>query len=189
MNNIHLKPTQKFLTFDKRNLVIHTDAQKALTVWQQFRPRIASINMASLDDYYRPPLRLVTDKNETYYFFNEFRRFDKILIEEISLRQPCLIAAESLRDIKRLAWSEVVELAFSRGINHPEFLKALSSSAPKSIICELMNIERLTVDNYCQFAGVSQSAYEYQQSKVANDEVMLGLPKNMNWMDASYESN
>jgi len=189
MNNIHLKPTQKFLTFDKGNLVIHTDAQKALTVWQQFRPRIASINMASLDDYYRPPLRLVTDKNETYYFFNEFRRFDKILIEEISLRQPCLIAAESLRDIKRLAWSEVVELAFSRGINHPEFLKALSSSAPKSIICELMNIERLTVDNYCQFAGVSQSAYEYQQSKVANDEVMLGLPKNMNWMDASYESN
>lgn len=162
MNNIHIRPTQKFLTFDKRNLVIHTDAQKALTVWQQFRPRIASINMASLDDYYRPPLRLVTDKNETYYFFNEFRRFDKILIEEISLRQPCLIAAGSLRDIKRLAWSEVVELAFSRGINHPEFLKALSSSAPKSIICELMNIDRLTIESYCKFAGINQSAYEYQ---------------------------
>lgn len=39
MNTINLKPAQKFLTFDKRNLVIHTDAQKALTVWQQFRPR------------------------------------------------------------------------------------------------------------------------------------------------------
>ena len=189
MNNIHLKPTQKFITFSKYNLVVHQDAQKALLIWHQFRPRIASINMASLGDYYRPPLRLVNDKNETYYFFNEFRRFDEILIEETSSRQPCLVAAESLRDIKRLAWREVVELAFSRGINHPEFLKALSSSAPKSIICELMNIERLTVDNYCRFAGISQSAYEYQQCKVANDEAMLGLPKNLSWMDTSYGSH
>lgn len=189
MNNIHLKPTQKFLTFDKRNLVIHTDAQKALKVWQQFRPRVARINMASLDDYYRPPLRLVIGKDSTYYFFSEFRRFDEIRIEETSLRQPCLVASESIRDIKRLAWSEVVELAFSRGINHPEFLKALSSSAPKSIISELMNIERLTVDSYCRFAGISQSAYEYQQCKVANDEAMLGLPKNLSWMDTSYGSH
>ncbi|WP_201542922.1 hypothetical protein [Psychrobacter immobilis] len=103
-------------------------------------------------------------------FFNEFRRFDKILIEETSLRQPCLVAAESVKDIKRLAWSEFVELAFSRGINHPEFLKELSSSAPKSIVCELMNIERLTVENYCKSAGINQSAYEYQQCKVTNDQ-------------------
>lgn len=52
-----------------------------------------------------------------------------------------------------------------------------------------MNIERLTVDHYCQFAGISQSAYEYQQCKVAKDEAMLGLQKSMSWMDASYESN
>lgn len=186
MNIIHLKPTQKFMTFSKYNLIVHQDAQKALLIWHQFRPRMRGINIGGLDDYYRPPLRLVLGKDATYYFFNEFRRIDRVLTEEMSLRQPCLVAAESLRDIKRLAWSEVVELAFSRGINHPEFLKALSSSAPKSIICELMNIERLTVDNYCRFAGISQSAYEYQQCKVANDEVMLGLPKNLNWMDASY---
>lgn len=189
MNSIHLKPTQKFITFSKYNLVVHQDAQKALLIWHQFRPRMRGINIGGLDDYYRPPLRLVIGKDSTYYFFNEFRRFDKILIEETSLRQPCLVAVESVKDIKRLAWSEVVELAFSRGINHPEFFKALSNSAPKSIICELMNIERLTVDNYCRFAGISQSAYEYQQCKVANDEAMLGLPKNLNWMDASYGSH
>ena len=189
MNSIHLKPTQKFITFSKYNLVVHQDAQKALLIWHQFRPRIASINMASLDDYYRPPLRLVSKPNGAYYFFNEFRRIDRILTEEVSLRQPCLIAAESLQDIKRLAWCEVIELAFSRRMSHPEFFKALSTSAPKSIVCELMNIERLTVDNYCQFAGISQSAYEYQQCKVANDEAMLGLPKNMNWMDTSYGSH
>ena len=186
MNNIHLKPTQKFITFSKYNLVVHQNAQKALLIWNQFRPRIASINMASLDDYYRPPLRLVIGKDSTYYFFNEFRRFDKILTEEMSLRQPCLVAAESLQDIKRLAWSEVVELAFARGTHHPEFFKAISNRAPKSIICELMNIKRLTVDNYCRFAGISQSAYEYQQGKVASDEAILGLPKNLNWMDTSY---
>ena len=142
-----------------------------------------SINIGSLDDYYRPPLRLVTGKDSAYYFFNEFRRIDRILTEEVSLRQPCLVAAESLQDIKRLAWSEVVELAFVREIHHPEFFKTLCISAPKSIICELMNIERLTIDNYCRFAGISKSAYEYQQCKVSNDEAMLGLPQNMNWMD------
>jgi len=189
MNNIHLKPTQKFITFSKYNLVVHQDAQKALLIWHQFRPRMIGINIGGLDDYYRPPLRLVIDKDSTYCFFNEFRRFDEILIEEMSLRQPCLVAAESLQDIKRLAWSEVVELAFARGTHHPEFFKALSNSAPKSIICELMNIERLTVDNYCRFAGISQSAYEYQQCKVANDEAMLGLPKNLSWMDTSYGSH
>ena len=189
MNIIHLKSTQKFITFGKSNLVIHQDAQKALLIWHQFRPRMRGVNIGGLDDYYRPPLRLVIGKDSTYYFFNEFRRINKILTEESSLRQPCLVVAESLQDIKRLAWSEVVELAFSRGINHPEFFKAISNKASKSIICELMNIDRLTVDHYCQFAGISQSAYEYQQCKVANDEVMLGLPKNMNWMDASYESN
>lgn len=188
MNNIHLKPTQKFITFSKYNLVVHQDVQKALLIWHQFRPRMRDIDIGGLDDYYRPPLRLVIGKDSVYCFFNEFRRIDRILTKEMSLRQPCLVAAESLQDIKRLAWSEVVELAFARGTYHPEFFKAISNSAPKSIICELMNIERLTVDNYCRFAGISQSAYEYQQCKVANDEAMLGLPKNLNWMDTVYGS-
>ena len=189
MNNVHLKPTQKFITFSKSTLIVHQDAQKALLIWHQFKPRMRGANIGGLDDYYRPPLRLVIGKDSTYYFFNEFRRIDRVLTEEMSLRQPCLVAAENLQDIKRLAWSEVVELAFSRGIYHPEFFKLLNTNAPKSIICELMNIDRLTVDHYCQFAGITQSAYEYLQCKVANDEPMLGLPKNMNWMDASYESN
>ena len=189
MNKIHLKPNQKFITFSKSNLVIHQDAQEALLIWHQFRPRMRGINIGGLDDYYRPPLRLVIGKDSVYCFFNEFRRIYKVLTEEMSLRQPCLVAAESLQDIKRLAWSEVVELAFSREIYHPEFFKVLNTNAPKSIICELMNINRLTVDHYCRFAGITQSAYEYQQCKVAKDEAMLGLSKNMSWMDTSYESH
>ncbi len=138
--------------------------------------------MGSLDDYYRPPLRLICGTDVTYYFFSEFRRIDNVLREEVNVRQPCLVAAESLRDIKRLAWSEVVELAFLRGVYHPAFLTALINNAPKSIICELMNIDRLTVDNYCGFAGISQSAYEYQQCKSIKEEKGLGLIKNMSWL-------
>ncbi|MGP5347249.1 hypothetical protein ACTXLJ_11380 [Psychrobacter celer] len=189
MNSIHLKPTQKFITFSKYNLVVHQDAQKALLIWHQFRPRIASINMASLDDYYRPPLRLVSKPNGAYYFFNEFRRIDRILTEEVSLRQPCLITAESLQDIKRLAWCEVLSLSRFNGVDHPMLFKAIYQNSPKQLICELMGVNRLTVASYCQFAGISQSAYEYQQCKVANDEAMLGLPKNLNWMDTSYGSH
>lgn len=182
MNSIHLKPTQKFITFNKSNLVIHQHAQKALLIWQQFRPRVVGINMNSFNDYYRPPLRLVPKSDGTYFFFNEFRRIDRVLTEEMSLRQPCLVAAESLQDIKRLAWSEVVELAFTRGIYHSEFFETLCTSAPKSIICELMNIERLTVDHYCKFAGISKSAYEYQQYKSLNEEKGLGFPRDMSWI-------
>ena len=189
MNSIHLKPTHKFITFSKYNLVVHQDAQKALLIWHQFRPRIASINMASLDDYYRPPLRLVSKPNGAYYFFNEFRRIDRILTEEVSLRQPCLIMAESLQDIKRLAWCEVLSLSRFNGVDHPMLFKAIYQNSPKQLICELMGVNRLTVASYCQFAGINQSAYEYQQCKVANDEAMLGLPKNLNWMDTSYGSH
>jgi len=189
MNNIHLKPIQKFITFSKSNLVIHTHAQKALLMWQQFRPRVVGVNMNSFNDYYRPPLRLVSKPDGAYYFFNEFRRIDRVLTEEVSLRQPCLITAESLQDIKRLAWCEVLSLSRFNGVDHPMLFKAIYQNLPKQLICELMDVNRLTVASYCQFAGISQSAYEYQQCKVANDEAMLGLSKNMSWMDASYESN
>ena len=34
----------------------------------------------------------------------------------------------------------------------------------------------------------ARAALMVWQCKGANDDVMLGLPKNMNWIDASYES-
>ncbi|MBH0065131.1 hypothetical protein [Psychrobacter sp. SZ93C1] len=183
MKNIKLKPTQKLLILNKDNLFIHNDARKALKIWHQFRPKTSDINMHALDDYYRQPLRLVAGLDDTYYFFNDFCRVDLLLREEMGLRQPCLIGAENLNDIKRLAWAQVLQLAFVRGLYHPGFFKAINNNAPKHMICELMKVRVLTIETYCQFAGISQSTYEYQQGKSAREEPILGLPKSMSWLE------
>lgn len=88
-----------------------------------------------------------------------------------------------------MAWCEVIDLSGFSGVDHPMLFKSIYENALNQLICELMNIHRLTVTNYCQFAGISQCDYEYEQGKATNDEVMLDLPKNMNWMDASYGSH
>lgn len=108
MKNIKLKPTQKILVLSKDTLAIHNDAKKAFKIWYQLRPKTSDINMHALDDYYRQPLLLVAGLNDTYYFLNDFCRVDFLLREEIGLRQPCLIGSESLNDIKRLAWGQVL---------------------------------------------------------------------------------
>lgn len=51
------------------------------------------------------------------------------------------------------------------------------------MICGLMKVRVLTVEIYCQFAGISQSAYEHQQGKSAREESILGLPKSMNCLE------
>ena len=183
MKNINLKLTQKFLVLSKDILIIHNDARKAFNIWRQFRPKTSDINMYALDYYYRQPLRLVAGLDDTYYFFSSFCRVDILLREEMGLRQPCLIGSENINDIKRLAWGEVLQLAFVRGLYHPGFFKAINNHAPKHMICELMKVRVLTIETYCQFAGISQSAYEYQQGRSAREEPILGLPKSMSWLE------
>ena len=82
--------------------------------------------MYALEDYYRQPLRLVAGLNDTYYFFNDFCRVDLLLRKEMGLRQPCPIGLEILNDIKHLAWTQVLQLAFVRGLYHPAFFKAIN---------------------------------------------------------------
>lgn len=185
MKNKSLRSTQKLLVLNSKNLTVHPDASTAFMVWQQYRLPLRRPQLADLDDYYRQPLRLCALK-DGYQFFNAFVRIDEIMRFEDSCRQPCLIALESRHDIKRLAWCEVLNLSRFAGVNHPALFQAIYQSAPKQLVCELMGVHRLTVSNYCHFAGISQSSYEYRQCKVACDEAMLGLPKNMNWMDGVH---
>ena len=182
MKNKTLRSTQKLLILSSENLTIHPDANTAFMVWQQHRLPLRRPQLAGLDDYYRPPLRLCMLDKDSYQFFNNFARIDEVMRFENSWRQPCLIALESRHDIKRLAWCEVLNLSRFAGVNHPALFQAIYQSAPKQLVCELMGVHRLTVSNYCQFAGISQSSYEYQQCKAACDKTLLGLPKNMNWM-------
>ena len=188
MKNKSLKATQKLLVLTSQNLRVHPGAKSAFMVWQQHRLPLLRPQLASLDDYYRQPLRLCAVE-DSYQFFNTFARIDEVMKLETRYRQPCLIAPESSHDIKRLAWCEVLSLSRFNGVDHPMLFKAIYQNSPKQLICELMGVNRLTVASYCQFAGINQSAYEYQQCKVANDEAMLGLPKNLNWMDTSYGSH
>ena len=55
--------------------------------------------MAGLGYYYLPPMHLITSANSTYYFSKVFRLIGKVIRKEVGLRQPCLVAAESLRAI------------------------------------------------------------------------------------------
>lgn len=189
MKNKTLRSTQKLLVLSSKNLTVHPDASTAFMVWQQHRLPLRRPQLSGLDDYYRPPLRLCIQVKDNYHFFNNFSRIDEVMRFEDNWRQPCLIAPESRHDIKRLAWCEALGLSRFAGVNHPALFQAIYNMAPKQLICELMDVHRLTVSNYCQFAGISQSAYEYQQCKVDYDEALLGLPKNMSWMDGTHGSH
>lgn len=178
----NLKPKQKLLSFNKFNLSVHKDAEKALAVWQRCRPLMAYVNLQELDKFYRPPLRLVLDKQGHYCFINDFNRVYQILRFEESISHLCLITPEHSQDIRRLAWSDVLQLCHLANIHHPDLYNDLKKSAPKEIICELMGLSELSIKTYCQFAGISQHHYEYQQYRTANEEGMIGLPTSMNWL-------
>ncbi len=186
MKNKSLRSTQKLLVLNSKKLTVHPDASTAFMIWQQHRLHLHRPQLAGLDDYYRPALRLCMLDKDSYQFFNNFARIDEVMRFEDSRRQPCLIAPESRHDIKRLAWCEVINLSRFAGVNHPALFQAIYQNAPKQLICELMGVRQLIIASYCNFAGISQSRYEYQQCKVARDETLLGLPKNMSWMDGEH---
>ena len=182
MKNINLKPSQKLIDLSKAKFIIHPHAEDALTLWQRFRSRNTEIDFFGLDKFYRPPLRLIAGNGSTLYFVNDFARVDNILISSSSDKYPCLITPESIQDIQMLAWAEVVKLVFSKDIHHPQLFKALKKMAPKSVIYKLMNIDSLTIDNYCSFANITKTSFEYQQSKTAIEDSLVGLPMSMNWL-------
>lgn len=182
MKIINLKPSQKLIRPDRNNLSVHKASEVALCAWHRLRPKVSDINFYHLDKFYRPPLRLIAGFSDTFYFINEFHRVDQILSNESSLNHPCLIMPEHTEDIQRLAWIEVIELSFLAGIYHPDLYKTLKEIAPTRIICELMGIKALSVKGYCDFVGISQSNYEYQQCRSVVEDSVLGLPTSMNWL-------
>ena len=182
MKNSKFKPSQKLIDISKVNIVIHPHAEDALTLWQRFRSINHQIDLFSLDKFYQPPIRVIEGSDSTLYFINDFDRVDHILSSRNSNKCPCLVTPESIQDIQLLAWLEVVKLASSKDMNHPQLFKALKNMAPKSVICKLMGVDDLTVNNYCSFAGINKTSFEYQQSKTAIEDSLVGLPMSMNWL-------
>lgn len=182
MKNINLKPSQKLIDLSKVKILIHPHAEDALTLWQRFRSRNNQIDFFGLDKFYQPPLRLIEGNDSTLYFINEFNKVEQILVSRSSDKYPCLVTPESIQDIQMLSWIEVLNLVFSKDVHHPQLFKALKQGAPKSIICKLMGIDILTINNYCCFAGIARTNFEYQQSKISIEKGLVGLPMNMDWM-------
>ena len=182
MKNVNLKPSQKLIDLSEAKFLIHPHAKDALSLWQRFKSRNDQIDLRSLDKFYRPPLRLIAGSDNTLNFINNFSRVDHILLSSSSDKYPCLITPESINDIQMLAWAEVVKLVFTKDIHHPQLFKALKQKAPKSIICKLMGIDSLTIDNYCFFAGIAKTNFEYQQTKISIEDGLVGLPLSMNWL-------
>lgn len=182
MKTKNLKPNQKLIDLNKIKLLVHPQAEQALIIWQRLRLSSSSVSISHLDKFYYPPIRLIEKSSKTYYFINDFERVNNLLRVRDVDSYPCLVTPESIRDIQMLAWAEIVQLINQKDINHPYLFKALKQAAPSSVVCKLMCIDVLTVESYCQFAGISRAGFEYQQCKKSVENGVIGIPKNMNWL-------
>ena len=125
---------------------------------------------------------VIKNSSDTYYFIGDFERVNDLLRVRDVDSYPCLVTPESIKDIQMLAWSEVVQLTNLKNINHLDLFKALKQTAPSSVICKLMRIEVLSVESYCQYAGIKKASFEYQQCRRSIENDVIGIPKNMDWL-------
>lgn len=182
MKTTNLKPNQKVVNLNKIKLLVHPQAEQALIVWQRLRLSLSSVSIVHLDKFYYPPIRLIEKSSNIYYFINDFERVNDLLTVRDVDSYPCLVTPESIKDIQMLAWAEVVQLINLKDINHPDLFKVIKQKAPSSVICKLMRIEVLSVESYCQFAGIKRANFEYQQCRRAIENDVIGIPKNMDWL-------
>lgn len=182
MGTTNLKPNQKLINLNRDKLLIHPQAEQALIIWQRLRLSSSSVSIRYLDKFYCPPIRVIKNSSDTLFFINDFKRVDEILRLQSTDSYPCLITPESIKDIRMLAWAEVVQLVNLKNINHPDLFKALKQKAPSSVICKLMRIDVLSVESYCKFAGIKKANFEYQQCRKAIQNNVIGIPKNMDWL-------
>ena len=182
MKTTNLKPNQKLINLDRDKLIVHPQAEQALIIWQRLRLSSSSVSIRYLDKFYCPPIRVIKNSSDTYYFINDFERVNDLLRVRDVDSYPCLVTPESIKDIQMLAWAEVVQLVNLKNINHPDLFKALKQKAPSSVICKLMRIDILSVESYCKFAGIKKANFEYQQCRKAIQNNVIGIPKNMDWL-------
>ena len=182
MGTTNLKPNQKLINLNRDKLLIHPQAEQALIIWQRLRLRSSSVSIRYLDKFYCPPIRVIKNSSDTYYFIGDFERVNDLLRVRDVDSYPCLVTPESIKDIQMLAWSEVVQLTNLKNINHLDLFKALKQTAPSSVICKLMRIEVLSVESYCQYAGIKKASFEYQQCRRSIENDVKKKKKNMDWL-------
>lgn len=173
--------SHKFLIPSKANITIHPSAVSAHNVWLKFRPKKTAIKISNVDEYHKPPVRVIRGKDH-YLYFDHFERMSQIFQDEPKLRQPFIIIAGHDQQIVKMAWSEVLTLCFYRDANHVLLWQHLKKYCAQGVLRELMNCDDLRVEDYCRFAGIDQRQYEYQQSSLADEIKELGLKQNTSWL-------
>lgn len=168
------KPTQKVVNFSYRDnsLRAHDLALVPYRIWHEFRAEKTLPNYATIDVSYRPVLKVIQTSNKEYTFFDSFYHVNSILISEGITEQPCLVYQGSAVDIELVAWKDVFDLAFQRYINHASFYQRLHKaleSIPRNatVLRTFMKSQILTIDTYCDFAGINRSTYNYDNSVTA----------------------
>ena len=102
---------------------------------------------------------------------------------EADLRQPFIISTSNDWDIKKMAWAEVLQLAFMRDVNHALLWTTLKKDCPASILKELMQVTSLEKKDYANFAGIELHQFDYQQRLMPTKNRPLGLPSDMSWVN------
>ncbi len=183
-NNV--KSRHRFLIPNKYNFCVHEVARPVYQVWLNCRVGHKHINLSGVDDYHKPPIRLIETKTGFQYYY-AFERMQNIMQFEANDRQPFIISEHKSWHIKKMAWAEVLQLAFIRDVNHALLWHTLKSDCPTTILLELMQTASLTRKDYTEFVGIELDHLEYQQRQIVAQQESLGLPNDMSWANESSE--
>lgn len=177
-NNI--KSRHRFLIPSNHSISVHQVAKSAYQAWLNCRVDHQHINLSRVDDYHKPPIRLIETKSG-FHYYHAFERMQNIMQFEANDRQPFIISEHKDWHIKKMAWAEVLQLAFIREVNHVLLWHTLKNNCPPTVLQELMQTSSLERKDYASFAGIDLYHLEYQQRKRVAQQDSLSLPIDMSW--------
>jgi hypothetical protein len=176
------RPIPKKISFPKNSLIIHPTAVPAFSIWFEFFDKRNLQKQSYIAGYYQINPKLVSVKKENKYLF--FENFSFIhYLNSLDPKPPiyAFIIPESLENIERCAWQEVMQLPFQSDINHEAFFQRVNSTAPKMILKKLLGVEKFDKQRYVAFYGLNKDVFTYHRSKIKAIERQK-LPSIANWV-------
>lgn len=149
-----------FFVPDDKTLTVHPAAMPAYEAWLQFRPKHSSFNLSGVDKYYKPIVHLIPHAKDHFVYFDSFERMSQILKDESHISQPFMVIIDDEAQVATMAWAEVLELSFYREVNHPLLWQHLKDNCPNIVLKGLTGSDKLSVADYCNFAGIDRAIYE-----------------------------
>ncbi len=143
-----------FFVPDDKKLTVHPKAMPAYEAWLQFRPQHARLNLSTVDKNYKPIVRLIPHAKDHFFYFDSFERMAQLLEHEAHISQPFMVIVDDETQVATMAWAEVLKLSVYREVNHTSLWQHLQANCPEDILKVLMNSHTLSIEDYCNFAGI-----------------------------------